>query len=217
MRVAGDEGYTLLEMLVAIAVMALASVPLAQSMSSGLSNWERLHSKAADIEEALIVRQQLVRWIKYAYAADPLRKGATIEYPFSGTATQLTFLTSINPDPRSDELLSVELGRTDDSELYVSISPDHSSGMDVSPRQAFLLNDVISIEFSYFDKRPFGGAWVDTWQSELTPPAAVRVRLERAGGAIPWTDLIIPTQIEEWAHCAFDAATQSCFSGADAG
>lgn len=215
--VRNDEGYTLLELLVALAIMAMISVPLAQSMSFGLRVWGQLHSDVSENEKVLLARRQISEWLSGSYAADPLRLQTGVSYPFSGTAGTVIFLAPISPDPRSDSILRVKLELTAEGEMVASIAPDHMQTEEEDARSTQLLSGVKSIEFSFLRDQSPGGVWISAWQDQVSPPNAVRLKLEFNDSSQIWPELIVPLGVDEWAHCSFDVVTKSCFSGADAG
>lgn len=213
MQVGGEKGYSLLEVLVAVAIMAMAAVPLSQSMSMGLSTWEKLHSRAEKKEHILRVRHQLSLWLTNTRAVDSRRNGSDIQYPFVGAATSMSFLTSMNPDPRADRLQQAWLSVSDDNALMVSFAVD-PAGSDATERtERILLTGVTNVNFKYFDELK---GWESRWEDKLELPKGIKIGLELDDERLNWPELIVSTQIDDWAFCFFESGV-GCVSGQDAG
>ncbi len=215
-----DRGFTLLELLIAVAIMTIVAVPLSQSLSLGLNTWQKLHQEASSAEEVLLLRRQLLKWISHSYPADPLREGDDVEYPFVGQQNSMQFISTLNPNPQSDEYYKVNLA-TSEGNFSVTIVPDHGGVEDSESENsklfAVMIENVESVEFRYFQKQTLGGVWLENWQNQLSLPAAVKIRMQAIDNAFLWPELIVPIAVDEWSHCAFDAVTQACFSGGSAG
>lgn len=205
--VSRDDGYTLLEMVVATAIIALMAFPLSNAMQLGLGTWDRTTSKAADIEKLYQTRATLSRWMRSVYPADPRRKTSEAAYSFTGTSDTVEFLSPIHPDAQSNSLYAVRLFRSENSEFSVLSRADFKNGDGITE---VWLSGVEDLSFMYMDA---SGDWLDVWPGSYDLPKAIKVNLSFENGALSWSELIVQIPVREWAHCAFDAASGSCRSG----
>lgn len=214
-----DEGYTLLELLVAVAILSLMAVPMALSIQLGIHSWQTTHDAVSVQERDMLVRQTVANWLEAAYPFDANRKPGQRLFPFEGTPSSVNFASSINPDPRSDARYNVTLELAEDK-LEAHIALDHLTHFpDRSSTTVTLLEGVEDVVFSFLDGEtdPSNPVWVSDWQSRFTLPRATRMHLSFSGADRVWPDLIVMPAISEWSHCAFDEVSRTCRSGEGAG
>ena len=209
----GDEGYTLLELIIAVAIMALMAVPLAQGIELGLKRWGRQQVQISDFERVMMVRHRLGQWISAAYPFDIYRNDALGLLPLIGNSNQMAFVSAVGPDPRADILYRVIL-LLDDSKLEARIVPDHMSYFDNYPiEEVVLIEGVSSVELAYLDTEAdsVNLLWTDSW-SRTVFPAAVRMRVQFEDERRLWPDLIIPLVVRERSFCLPEGT--ECAAGA---
>ena len=205
----GEAGYTLLELLVAIAVIALLALPLSRTVSFSLKAWRGAHGDVEAFEEFALVRARLRTWLMAAYFSDPARKAGEVFAPMSGTSSSLNFIAPISPDGRADDLYRVTLRFDQElNTLILSMVPDHFPSS--SRAESDLISDLSLAQFSYLTAE---GEWLDEWTAIYEMPEAVKITMQSLSGSA--SELIVPMLVEEWADCAFDSESevQNCLSG----
>lgn len=205
--VSKEDGYTLLEMVVATGIIALMAFPLSNAMELGLKTWDRTTTESADIEKLYQTRATLSRWVRSIYPADPRRQTSNPVFSFRGTSDSFEFLSPIHPDAQSNVLYAVRLFRSENSELLVSSRADFKSGDGVTE---VWLSGIEELSFGYMS---VSGDWVDEWAGSYGLPKAIKINISFESDALSWSELIVQIPAREWAHCAFDAASGSCRSG----
>ena len=174
----GEAGFTLLEVLVALAVFGFLILGLGQGVDFGLRAWTR---QGRDIE----ARSELD-------AVDrTLRSLVTRLDPglaVTGTAHGLAFTSQL---PRTAALATHEADMAvgvDGARLVLRWSPHlHAQRLTPAPppQEAELLRGIQRLDVAYW---PLGGsAWTDHW-SEAVPPAMIRFRV-----------LFPPDDVRHWA------------------
>lgn len=214
-----EDGYTLLELLVAVAIVAMLAAPMAMSIELGIASWRNTHDAVSVQERDFLVRDRLRVWLSGAYPHDVNRRSDVRRNPMSGTQETLTFVSAVHPDPQYDVLYSVSLS-IEGGNLVAEFAPDHTAyQIDRAFNKAILLGNITALELAYLDHEtdPSNPIWIDDWQDRYYLPAAIRVKLSFAEDDRVWPDLIVETVIEEWSHCAFDEVSRKCRTGADAG
>lgn len=209
-----DDGYTLLEVIVATAILAMMAFPLLDSVRTGLYSWHLSQDHVARTEAVHLARRRLAAWIQASYPADPDRVSNDLP-PMDGTRTRLIFLAPTHADTRSNDLQQVSLFITDDNYLAATLVPDFitkdgncDSLAENICSQTPLIEGVSGIEFSY--RATKDSNWTDEWQDELKLPAAVRMRLTFIDTDQQWPDLIVRTKVQSWAYCSFDSDLLAC-------
>lgn len=190
----GERGFTLLELLVSMTLLALIGVAAASSVRFGIAVWDRGGALAADAVEDRLVQKVLIRQVADARAI-LLRDGSRAPpVLFSGDRDRLEIVASLPGElaPPGDRLIAIELGNGEPRALRLRWVPvgRQRPVMDASARQEVLLDDVRSLRFVYFGPDPQGiRAWQPTWLGRSILPELVRITVERAGRP-PWPPLI---------------------------
>ena len=209
------QGFTLVELLVGLTLMALVSVILFGGMRFGLRAWETGGGRAERAMGIEMVQSLLRRQLAQAKApANDVAKSAQGQTPpgqsapgqsmpaLLGRSDRVTFVA---PAPAFDEAggdFVFVLGGSGDnghSSLVLAWTPVQPStsppgGMRGTGSTATLVDDVATIELAYYGvsdpQRP--AQWWDKWDGALGLPQLVRVRLTfPPGDARRWPDLIV--------------------------
>lgn len=174
-------GITLLETLIALAVMSMLAVLLTSGLGFGIRALDRSSAMSAAIEEAA-GRRQLRIWLEHA-----LLSGVPLdERPlFVGSRDRLTFLAEVS-DPRlwAGAAVEVSLGTEGPEVRGVGVSADRSSQAEVGVRIAHPETDLA---FSYWGQilpDPYQ-RWHDTWPANAGLPLLVRISFGDEPGALP--------------------------------
>ena len=166
-------GFTLLEVLVALVVLSLVLVGLAQGTQFGLRVAQRQSSVIANTGD-LDATERLLRRL-----VEQMNPGTTTHAPFLAAGpTSLGFtadLASAAPALGVAEA-DVSLGVTPDHRLVLRWTPHlHATplGAAPAPQEATLLPGVTRVDFAYWGP---SGTWTATWSDQMTPEL-VRIRL----------------------------------------
>lgn len=183
-----DAGFTLAEMLVALALFGMISALLAAviNLIARLDGSSRRQSEAI---EQIIVAQSLLRTrIEQLRALiDPRGLGDTIA--LVGRSDEMTFTAPGFAANGAHQLQAIRLRRTNRGQLILYTAPllagydlrvPSVEGWSAAP----LLDGVQWMEVAYFgaDRLTGRDLWQDSWQNRAQPPKLVRVRLGFAEG-----------------------------------
>lgn len=195
-----DGGFTLLEILVALVVLGLLMVGLAQGVRTGLAMWHaqaRRIDRVADLDAVERLLRQLLSSMPPPLAARFIGGNATAT-GIEGGADRLSFTgrlpTGLGATRRAHMTLDVQGGR-----LVLAWTPDpHEAlaGPAPAPRRAVLLGGVGRLDLAYWGtlipNRP--AAWQSAWKGAVLPQL-IRVRLVFAeGDPRRWPNLIVALQ-----------------------
>ena len=212
----GEAGFTLVEVLVALALFSLLTTLLFSNVRLGLRAWQ-----TGSVRNELLVRtaasQDLLRrLIGNAY---PMLVGAAGTDPlvdFEGTKDAVSFLSDAPVVTGGAGRFHFKLfpeQRQDQTDLVVSSAPELANPQDTSmTTKSLLLADVEHVEFAYSVSSEKGETtWSSTWGKRSHLPALVRVRVAfRSGDTRLWPDLLIAPRIAADVSCVYDPITKRC-------
>lgn len=212
LRSHAQAGFTLLELLVTVALLSVISVMLLSALQMGGRVWEKTSEHASVLEEVGSTRQFLNRWIGQAYPlvdrADPLRP----ILQFQGTRELLEFVA---PAPRAlgGGLAHFRIERTATDRLVVRVWGERlaDGGQDAS--ESLLLDKVTGVQFAYFGATRDGEAtaWHEAWGEAARLPTLVRIVVSFPDGdPRSWIALDIAPQITAPADCEYNALSKTC-------
>jgi general secretion pathway protein J len=187
-RAAVDGGFTLLELLVVLAVLGLLFVGLTQGLHFGVQLWGRQRG-ALDAVSELDTTDRALRGL-----IEQMDPGGRVEMAdIDGTPRTLRF-TTLLPEAagaartrRAEVMLLVD--RLHRLVLRWTPSTHAAALVPAVPDETVLLSGVDRIEFSYRPAVP-AAAWQADWQNP-TPPGLVRVHIAFArGDPRTWPDIV---------------------------
>ncbi len=220
-------GFTLVEMVVALALMSLIAVALFGSVRFAQRTYGKIERADADIEELTSSQRLLRRLLEsaYPYQTDPAVVGAARSV--EGRKNELAFSAPLGQSNGDAGLARYSIvARPNASastfDLVTRWWLDRNglpTASATSIREEILLSNVESVEWAYL-QRPESGigglsgrnnVWLDEWLEHDTLPAAIRLRIKYSSrDARSWPDLIVAPRITDDANCEFDVVAQNC-------
>jgi general secretion pathway protein J len=210
-----QSGFTLLELLVTVSLLALLSMVLFGGLRFGVRAWDGNQAHGAGMDELRVVQSLLQRELEQAWPAyvttDPTRP----VIDFSGSETAVNFLAPAPQAALAQGRARITLAAERDGAhvaLVMHAQPELAIGNAGSWAEP-LLRNLAAVRFSYFGSDTLGGAlaWHARWPSGKTFPQLVRVHVDfPKGDSRIWPDLIVATRIELDSSCVYNAATQYC-------
>lgn len=181
-------GFTLLEMLVALVVFGLLLAGLTQGISYGMRAWQSQVRIATGHEDLDAVDRALRQMIAVMDPGDGIDAA-----PVSGSADRLEWITVL---PGREQRVTAELLVDPAHRLVLRWRPYvHAERLTPTPTAAVteLLRGVSRLELSFW--RPTGG-WITTWRfTEL--PALIRIRLIfPPNDPRHWGDIVAATDLD---------------------
>jgi general secretion pathway protein J len=196
-----QSGFTLLEVLVAVTVLALLMLGLTQGVRSGFSLWSaqtRRSAETAELDASARVLRGLLTAIPVGSAATG-RGAAASAIGFEGRADRLAFIgdlpTGFGDSRRAEIAIALRGGR-----LVLAWTPhrhEATGGAAATPAEVELIRGVEGLEFAYWGD-PAGGSaaqWLTQWDGPALPQL-IRIRLGfRKGDGRRWPDLVAAPQL----------------------
>jgi general secretion pathway protein J len=196
MSVRAEHGFSLLETLVALVVLAMLTAGLTQGVGAAVRAWQFQKQGLAgrdDLQGADTLLRGLVARM------DP--GGASGQAPIiSGSAHNLTFTTTLPhaADALATREADVTLTVDDAHKLRLRWLPHYRNriGAAPSPEQSILLSDVDHLEIAYWKDAHTG--WLGAWTGP-TLPRLVRIRIafgKATGRRAP--DIVVAPMRDRW-------------------
>jgi general secretion pathway protein J len=207
-----SSGFTLIELVVALAVLALASLLVVEALRFGLRTWDSVSDRLARAGAVSIAQEVLRDRMTQMYPGAPGPSG-----PVQGQAGEVSF-TAPGPHALAGRYLRfrIYLDRmAGGGALTLAWQPtDPRSSSDGLPAagEEVLLQGVDQVAFDYFARAGSDhGSWTSSWTNPAKLPLLVRLRLHFSkGGEADWPDLVVRPRIDMTAACEFDLVSRRC-------
>ena len=226
MKPASYSGFTLVEMLVGLALLGLMTLALFSALRVGLQSWDRAEIKSVQVVDLRIFESVLRRELGKAF---PLRIGLVNENKvgFEGDKKHVRFVTALpaNLSGGGLSLVSLELAEDRDGEkhgekqnlqqnarttqalIFKHVTPDGDvadfSALDHDKgEQSILVRGLQDVEFAFFGQENDQAelSWRDQWAPSARAPALLRVRLKFLGSDDP-REMLVQLRLGEEAGC----------------
>jgi len=196
-----EDGFTLLEMLIAVSLMALIGIYLSSAISSGRRVWE-MHDRIEDASSVVTVRDFLRRQLQQVWPAFELTETGEHRLVFSGQPYRIEFVSPMSDGTNWSGLYRIGIYKeTDTDRAAIRIVGDLFRPNGAGSAAAFdrnLLDSIESLEFSYFGSpNPLDeAAWYDQWNAEFGLPRLIRVRVRLPPDSpLDWPDIIVGLEL----------------------
>jgi general secretion pathway protein J len=210
-----EAGFTLVELLVTLALMSVLSLIVLGSLRFGIKAWQRGSVHAESIDRVQHAATMLRSLVEDAYPYYATGGEARNRIAFQGTSESLTFLAStplaLGGKGRSRFRVFVER-RDDQAHLMLSSVAELTDSLGtIAP--ARLVENIKAVTISYLSATvPAKDAiWQAEWPLSPQWPRLVRVDVQfHEGDARIWPELIIAPRIDVDVGCTYDLLSKRC-------
>lgn len=214
-----QDGFTLIETLVVISLLALMSVLVFAALKIGSTVWTR-NEQSAEVSQDVAVAQSVLRnVIEQAYPALLQRTDGIQSVAFNGTANILELSASLPAEMAIGGYHRIRLAYSDRSSggnltmaWRLERNVPRFESLPGPSTTAELLSGVNDVRFAYFGQvlgtdRP---DWHDEWTDQQKLPSLVRINVKFKDIGRFWPPLLIAPRIDVDATCVFDLLTRGC-------
>ncbi len=190
-----DLGFTLVEVLVVLAVMALLTGLGVEALRAAADGWRRIETRDADAEELQSVEEMLRRLLSQIR---PEKSGGASRrvVRFSGEARRLEFLAPLPERFGAADIVQYSVGFPTDGTLRIAWRLDRDVGgrhQDPMPGAEEFIDGITNASFTFLGLGEDGASgWWNNWNNKQVLPALIRLRLAFRGRE---RDLLIEPRI----------------------
>jgi len=198
-----QRGFTLVEVVIALTIMATLLVVLFAGLRVGLAAWQRGDERSQALERARSVNQVVTRTLAGTY---PYQAAATGREParllFEGEPERVAFATTVPPLPSADPVaftavtLTLTTGAGGGLAVTQKVLPNEKP-FDKDLRPMFVDGAVTRIRFRYLKEAK--GEWTEHWDAavEKALPVSIEVTLSivQGGRTVEQPPLIVSVPV----------------------
>lgn len=205
-------GFTLIEMVVAMALMAMLAVGLFEGLRFTQRTYDKTVVQAEKTWQIFTAQRWLRGVLESAYPQEPVDSGVPAHHGVEGAHDRVQVIA---PAPASLSgggfyLYRIEMRARPQGgrDIVVSWEPEISSSVRRrDPMSEVLIENVIGMEWSYYAN----GNWSPSWQAQRNLPQLIRMSVTFApGDSRRWPELLVVPRITDDANCIFDVVAQRC-------
>lgn len=210
-----DDGFTLIEILIALAILGLTAVIAIQALSFGSRLWRLETESSVQQEELARARALLTRLLANAYPQDPQAAPASRIAAIDSDGHALS-LSAPPPDYARSGGLARWWIYLDRSGAAPAVRVVWSLGLDRPPssdaRSEILIHDVSAWTVGFLTREaPGRGTWVDHWSLGDGLPRLARVDVRFAErDPRTWVPLDVEPRLSAATECEFDLVSRRC-------
>jgi general secretion pathway protein J len=207
-----DAGFSLIEALASLVVVAMIGLMLVQGVTTGRRVWERIDTREAHGEALEAAQTTLRDRVEQIYPATLYDKSPPY-IDFEGKAEQMSFLANPPLSERPAAIRRYTLALDTATNLVLSSISDVAPLEQAPVTRQVLLSGVRQLDLAYFGatQPDFTRRWRPIWTDESALPEAVRVRLTFEPGDLrQWADLIIRPRVTIDSACMLNPITHRC-------
>jgi general secretion pathway protein J len=205
-------GFTLVEVMVGLALLAMLMTVIVTAIRVGTRSWSQAEARAGDVDAMNAVQDLLRRTIAAARPAFASPDPAVMTVRFTGEPDALSLIA---PLPGSQGAgpwtpLQLHLARAGAVQGLFLSWPDGATGR---PHDEMLLDHVTALRLAYYGPPAPGepAGWQPRWAGRERLPALVRIGIRRGGTGLPdWPELVIATRVDANATCAPEPSGNGC-------
>lgn len=225
------QGFTLVEMVVALALLAMLVAGIFEALRFGQRTYSKVVNEGSASWEVLASQQFIRRVLESAYPQEPPSAGLASGHGLEGDSRTLLVTAPAVLAAGTTGLVRYEIllqparnakQRGTGNDLIVRWWPQSAGNSLASGAAArteeVLLDGVAALHWSYLPPAATGTSvaesqWRDDWQGRTALPALIRLRVDfERGDARRWPELLVAPRITDDANCLFDIVAQRCRS-----
>ena len=211
-RSRAEAGFTLVEVLIGITLLAMLGTLIASGMRLGGRAWSDAERQTDNSDEMVLLQSFIRRTIVRARPAYASPDPGDNSIAFAGDADSLSLVVpqpgTAYGGPWVPERFYVAADGASRA-LFVDLQGDAAATV----KPIVLLDNVAAVRFAYFGAAGPGRppAWQDHWTGRDRLPDLVRVAIIRDNAKLrAWPELVVATRVTANAACIYDAYSNGC-------
>jgi general secretion pathway protein J len=203
-------GFTLIEMLIAMTLLGIMVVLLFSSLKIAAESWNAGESKLIEVNRKAVVYQffkrhlTTIRPVLFSKPVDYIGEPSLPQILFEGHKNTLRFVSSlpISAKRKGLQIFDIAPDPQNSATLMVGLSP-YQQIEQVEAEKVVLLENIAVIQFSYFGKLEEGSiaVWQDDWAVANSLPQLIKISIALHDGSY-WPDMVFPIRINTQANAS---------------
>jgi general secretion pathway protein J len=216
-----SRGFTLLELIVALLLLALMAAVMVGSVSLSARSWDGGEAKATEVAE-MRQTQEFLRSQLSAQYPQRVKKAVDLPLMFAGDRDEIRYAAALPPRVVDGGVyffrLALARAGTANELVLERVIPEPDAAVLPSfdkPERSVLARGIAELRIGYFGRDPNAQAadaptWRDRWEDRQRLPELVRIEVKPERGP-PWPALVVEPRRAPEAGCrAWDPARQVC-------
>lgn len=219
-------GFTLIEVLIAMTLLSVMVVLLFSSLRIAAESWNAGETKVAEVNTKAVVYQFFKRHLTTIRPLPMLDNQQNYQpenqQAFQGLPQSMRFVAGLPAASarKGLQLFNVALDPANTSNLLVSLTPYRETDPDavLEPvKPEVLLDHIAALRFAYFGKTEDVAElqWRDEWRIADRLPSLIKVSIRLEDGSY-WPDMVFPLKITQSAGSEFMGEDSLGIAGANA-
>lgn len=205
-------GFTLVELLVSLAILGMMAAMLLSGLVTGRRVWERVEHRTQAGEDVMAAQDAVRALVRRSVALGSL-DGSRTRVLFTGDERQMQFISAAPDALAPMPPMTYRLGLSAGGALTLDRLPDLATDDSGAVTRLVLARGIAGLEFSYFGPTPPDNnlRWRSRWVRQSALPRLVRIRASyRQGDKRVWPDLIVQPSATIDTLCVYTPATGRC-------
>jgi len=209
------QGFTLIEVLVALALMSLIGTILIESLRVGGHTWQHVSHQAANVDEISRAQQFLRQRLQAVYPPRPALGITALPSSFVGESSTLEFSSAAADQTGAAVRYWLGLSGSGSADVEIRYQQERarSARSDTADGSSEpLLTQATGLSIQYWeDSAGSVGHWVDRWESGTKLPRLIRIDVHFSDtDPRRWPPLYVEPRIDTRASCVFDVVSRRC-------
>jgi general secretion pathway protein J len=206
-----------MEVLVALALMAMIATILIASLQIGGHTWQRVMRTTSNTEDIVQAQEFLRRRLAALYPYDHRSADAARPASIISDGRSVEF-TSAAPDAVADGMMRYQIAVAADSGM-LQVKSRRDRGLNSAEPSDWaverLLPHVVSFAIQFWAKpEDMPGHWVDQWTDITQTPRLIRIDVAfTPSDNRRWPPLFVEPHVDTPVTCEFDVVSRQCRSG----
>ena len=212
MTASRDAGFTLVELLIGLALLGVLSLLMLSGFEVTAGAWHRVDARGMAGRDRQAAENVLRDRLSQAYPAVMADAAGANSVDFAGSPDRIEFLAPL-PERFGARVFVRYTLFIEGGSLRLAWTMAGRAGESEPPASAAVLDDLSAFAIAYFgvDDPANPPHWQDRWQGRKGLPSLIRFHLDQGAGATAaWPDLMVAPLISADARCVFDPSDGAC-------
>lgn len=204
MSLTRHNGFTLIEVLIAMTLLSVMVVLLFSSLKIAAESWNAGESKIAEVNEKAVVYQFFKRHIMairpLPLLSDEQDFAVEAQQAFQGFGQSLRFVSALPASSarKGLQIFTLALDTANHKNLLVTLIPYRPEARLEMGKPEVLLRNIAELKFSYFGKTEDVAElmWRDEWSVADRLPSLIKVSITLDDGSY-WPDMVFALKISQ--------------------